>query len=518
MLNRHGSIPDERGTATLRVKHETLAAVDLGSNSFHLQIGRVVEDQIYLFDSLREPVRLGAGLTRDKRLDRPTQARALEALGRFGERLRGFPKGAVRAVGTNTLRVAKNAEQFLAEAEQVLGFPIEVVFGREEARLIYLGVSHALPPCADRRLVVDVGGGSTEFVIGTGFEPELTESLPMGCVSYTLKYFGDGGLDKQRFKKAEVAAANELQRLVKSYRRAGWKEAVASSGTAKTIAAILASQGWADHGITAEGLEQLRAYMIKSGEVGKLRLGGLKEDRAAVLAGGTAILAAVLAQLDIERLEVAEGALRDGVLYDLLGRKRHRDLREATVSYFQRRYHADAAQSERVSTLALKLQADLGAGSEADEQMLRWAAALHEIGISIAHAGYHKHSAYILAQADMPGFSQKEQRRLARVVLAHRGKLGKQELQDMPLHSPDWPLIFALRLATLFCRSRSDVALPGIACRATGIGFQVALPGRWLEEHPLTDAALENDAEEWRVAGFRIDLQRLPEPKLQATG
>jgi exopolyphosphatase/guanosine-5'-triphosphate,3'-diphosphate pyrophosphatase len=500
------------------MKHDTLAAVDLGSNSFHLQIGRVVEDQIYLFDSLREPVRLGAGLTRDKRLDRATQLRALEALRRMGERLRGFPKGAVRAVGTNTLRVAKNAEAFLAEAEAVLGFPIEVVFGREEARLIYLGVVHALPPCGDRRLVVDVGGGSTEFVIGTGLEPELVESISMGCVSYSLKFFPEGRLEKSSFKKAELAAANELQRLVKTYRRAGWTEAVGSSGTARTVAAILAAQAWSEHGITAGGLERLRSHMVKAGELGKLKLGGLRDDRLPVIPGGVAILAAVFSQLGIERMEVSEGALRGGVLYDLLGRTRHHDMREATVGHFQRRYHVDLPQSERVCALAEKIDADLGPAAEADFQMLRWAGALHEIGISIAHAGYHKHSSYILSQADMPGFSQKDQRRLARIVLAHRGKLAKQELQDLPAASAEWSLIMALRLAVLFCRSRGDVALPDIRCRVTDTGFEVALPGAWIEQHPLTEAALESEADEWRAVGLGLEVLRVPDEKLRAAG
>ena len=490
------------------MNHETLAAVDLGSNSFHLQIGRVVEHQIYLFDSLREPVRLGAGLTRDKRLDRATQVRALDALRRFGERLRGFPKAAVRAVGTNALRVAKNAAEFVREAEAVLGFPIEIVFGREEARLIYIGVAHSLPPCPDRRFVVDIGGGSTEFVIGTGLEPELVDSVSMGCVSYTLKFFPDGRLEKSSFKKAELAAANELQRLVVSFRTTGWREAVGSSGTVKTIAAILTAQQWSEHGITAEGLERLRALMIKAGEPGKLKIADLREDRVAVLPGGVAILGAVFSQLGIERMEASEGALRDGVLYDLLGRTLHHDMREATVGHFQRRYHVDLAQSERVRKLAKSIDADLGPSSEADFDLLRWACALHEIGITIAHAGYHKHSAYILSQADMPGFSQRDQQRLARLVLAHRGKLAKLELQALPAASAEWSLIAALRVAVLLCRSRRDVALPEVRCRSTDSGFEVALSEAWLEAHPLTEAALEAESEDWRTVGLDLDVVR----------
>jgi exopolyphosphatase / guanosine-5'-triphosphate,3'-diphosphate pyrophosphatase len=488
------------------VKQDTLAAVDLGSNSFHLQIARVVDDQIYLLDSLRDPLRLGAGLTRDRRIDQATKTRALEVLARFSERLRGFSRSAVRAVGTSALRVAKNADAFLAEAEATLGFPIEVIFGREEARLIYLGVAQSLAPSPERRLVIDIGGGSTEFIIGTGLEPELMESTSMGCVSYSLRFFPDGRLEKSCFKRAELAAANELQSIVDSYRRTGWKHAVASSGTAKSLASILRESGLIEQGISAVALEKLRGQFIKAGETDKLRLPGLREDRIATIPGGLAILSAVLAEFGIEQLEVSEGALRQGVLYDLLGRVRHRDMREATVRQFMRRYQVDSAQVERVARLAQNLYANLDdEPSEADATMLRWASSLHEIGISIAHAGYHKHSAYIVAQADMPGFSQNEQARLSRLVLAHRGKLAK--LKELTGRSADWTLIFSLRLAALFCLGRRDGALPAPGCKATKSGFQVTLPRAWLEEHPLTEAALEQETEQWDSLGIKLEVR-----------
>ncbi|HEY6239340.1 MAG TPA: exopolyphosphatase [Burkholderiales bacterium] len=498
------------------MKQDTLAALDLGSNSFHLQIGRVVDDQVYLLDSLRDPVRLGAGLTRDRRIDQATKSRALEALARFSERLRGFPRSAVRAVGTSALRVAKNAKSFLSEAEATLGFPIEVIFGREEARLIYLGVAHSLAPSPERRLVIDIGGGSTELIIGTGLEPGLMESISMGCVSYTLKFFSDGQLEKSCFKRAELAAANELQHIVDAYRNAGWKQAVASSGTAKSLAAILRESGLCEQGISAEALDKLRAQFIKAGEVDRLKLPGLREDRAAIIPGGLAIMSAVLAEFGIEQMEVSDGALRQGVLYDLLGRVRHRDMREATVRQFTRRYQVDTAQAERVAKLAQDIHASLSdEPSEADTATLRWAASLHEIGISIAHTGYHKHSAYILAQADMPGFSQKEQERLSRLVLAHRGKLTK--LEDLPEHSADWELIFALRLAALFCLSRRDLVLPTPACRSSKSGFQLTLPRTWLEEHPMTEGALENETDEWRTIGVKLEVRSLAKEERAAS-
>jgi exopolyphosphatase/guanosine-5'-triphosphate,3'-diphosphate pyrophosphatase len=497
-------------------RHDTLAAVDLGSNSFHLEIGRVVERQIYPLDAVREVVRLGGGLTADKRIDRATQARALESLAKLAERLRGFPRQAVRAVGTNALRVAKNAPQFLREARQVLGFPIEVISGREEARLIYLGVAHALPVSAQRRLVIDVGGGSSEFIIGTGFEPQLTESLYMGCVSFSLKYFPGGSIDKSSMRAAELAARQELAGIVRAYRAAGWDEAVGSSGTARSIENILRENGYAEEGITRDGLEKLRSLLLKNEKADPDRIAGLRATRAPVLPGGLAILSAAFDELELEAIKVSAAALRHGVLYDLLGRVEHRDMREATVVQFMRRYHVDTAQAERVRNLALTIYDALVPGAEreddADRLMLEWAARLAEIGLSIAHAQYHKHSAYVLSNADMPGFSRMEQARLARIVLAHRGKLRK--MQDAGLDGPDWKLVFALRTASLILRSRSDAKLPFLRVAADPGGFAIDLPQSWLDESPLSAAALEAEADHWKAVGMKLQVSGLSDKKV----
>jgi exopolyphosphatase / guanosine-5'-triphosphate,3'-diphosphate pyrophosphatase len=501
-------------------RHDTLAAVDLGSNSFHLEIGRVVERQIYPLDAVREVVRLGGGLTADKRIDHATQARALESLAKMAERLRGFPRQAVRAVGTNALRVAKNAPQFLREARQVLGFPIEVISGREEARLIYLGVAHAMPAAVgskiERRLVVDVGGGSTEFIVGTGLEPQLTESLYMGCVSYSLKYFPDGKVDKAAMRAAELAARQELAGIVRAYRAAGWDEAVASSGTARSIENILRENGFAEDGLTRAGLEKLRSLLVKSEKADPDRIAGLRPNRAPVLPGGLAILHAAFEELGLESMKVSAAALRHGVLYDLLGRVEHRDMREATVAQFMRRYHVDAAQADRVRQLSVTIYDALTPGSEreddADRLMLEWAARLAEIGLSIAHAQYHKHSAYVLSNADMPGFSRPEQARLARIVLAHRGKLRK--MQDAGLDGTDWKLVFALRTASLILRSRSDAKLPFLRVAADAGGFAIDLPQSWLDESPLSAAALEAEADHWRAVGMKLQVSGLSDRKV----
>jgi exopolyphosphatase/guanosine-5'-triphosphate,3'-diphosphate pyrophosphatase len=494
---------------------DVLAAIDLGSNSFHLQVGRVVDRQIYPLDSLREVVRLGAGLTAEKRIDRATQARALEALARIGERLRGLPRGAVRAVGTNTLRVAKNAPQFLREARAALGFPIEVIAGREEARLIYLGVAHAMPPAAHNRLVVDIGGGSTEFIIGKGLDPLLTESLYMGCVSYSLVYFPEGRIEKSRFKKAELAARQELAGMAGGYRSTGWQEAVGSSGTARALETILRENGFAEEGITLEGLERLKSLLLKHERADPDRIAGLRKDRAAVIPGGLSIMLAAFSELGIERMAVSDGALRHGVLYDLLGRVQHHDMRESTVAQFMRRYHVDTAQAERVRLLALRIFDSITKekeDQEPDRLLLDWAARLAEIGLSVAHAQYHKHSAYILSNADMPGFSRMDQQRLARLVLAHRGKLGK--MHDAGLEDEDWALVFSLRIAALVLRNRTDARFPMLRVAGDESGYALDLPQAWMEENPLAAAALETETGNWKAVGMKFSVNSLSEKKV----
>jgi len=493
--------------------YELIAAVDLGSNSFRLQVGRIVDNQIYPLDSLKESVRLAAGLTLERTLDGASQLRALETLGRFGERLRGFIPGAVRAVATNTLRVAKNAPEFLSQAEAALGFPIEVIAGREEARLIYLGVAHTLANPRTQQLVVDIGGGSTEFIIGRNFAPLQLESLYMGCVSHSLKYFPRGHVAKHALKEAELAARKELQTIVSAYRATGWEEAVGSSGTAKAIADLLELNGLNDDeaaGITLGGIERLKNLLSRAGEVGNLRLAGLRADRVPVLPGGLSIMSAVFKEFGLERMTFSEGALRLGVLYDLLGRHHHDDQREATVGQFMQRYEVDSRQALRVSHTALALQQQLqaagGAEVQIDAQFLQWAGRLHEIGISVAHSSYHKHSAYILANADMPGFSKMDQERLSRIVLAHRGKL--ERIQAMTREPRDWLLIFCIRLAALLHRARDDTPLSTLETAVTERGFRLMVDDAWLAASPLTAAALEEEVRQWTGVNMELRIRR----------
>ncbi len=491
---------------------ELIAAIDLGSNSFRLQVGRIVNDQIYPLDGLKESVRLAAGLGADKLLDEAAQLRGINALRRFNERLSGFSGDSVRAVATNTLRVAKNAPSFLRHAEEALGFPIEVIAGREEARLIYVGVAHSLPDPHKRQLVVDIGGGSTEFIIGKSFEPVLLESLYMGCVSYSLNFFPDGRIDKRSLKEAEMAARRELQAIAHPYREAGWEEAVGSSGSAKALVEILVQNGYSDGGITREGLDRLRTALLRAGSVDKLDLAGLRADRLPVLLGGFSIMSAVFKEFGLEQMVFSEGALRQGVLYDLLGRYHHHDLRDATVEAFVARYGVDRRHAGEVADTALHLLAQLDAEraqpDHPDGRFLRWAAMLHEIGISVAHSSYHKHSAYILGNADMPGFSRMDQGRLARVVLAHRGKLERVAALDPA--SPDWLLIACLRLAVVVHRARDGRGIPPLRVSREGRSFVVVAAQGWLKQLPLTAAALEEEQRQWLSVGRGLAVRSAP--------
>ncbi|AKJ68707.1 exopolyphosphatase [Pandoraea thiooxydans] len=488
-----------------------LAAVDLGSNSFRLIIGRVEEiaagSQIYQVDALREPVRLAAGLNADKYLDNASQKRGLEAIKRFGERLRDFHPDHVRAVATNTLRVAKNASEFLAKAEKALGFPIEVIAGREEARLIYAGASHSVPTCAGQRLVVDIGGGSTEFIIGQDYQPLIMESLYIGCVSHSRQFFPSGNVDEYAMKQAELAARREIQIIAATYRESGWAQAIGSSGTARALAELIEDNNFNDDGVTGlsrVGLERLKRSLIRAENVNRVKLSGLKSDRIPVLPGGLAIMLSVFNEFDIDVMETTDAALRLGVLYDLLGRSHRQDMRAVTVAQFMRRYSVDRAQAERVGRLANTLYLQFPEPDDevrtAQQELLLWAASLHEMGLSISHSAYHKHSAYIGSNADMPGFSRQDQARLAALLLGHVGKLGKLSSQ---FHAPEWRLLFCLRLAVLFCRRRTDTLPTSIEVAELADGFEVSLSKAWIDANPLTDYSLTREAAEWEKIGLR---------------
>lgn len=494
-----------------------IAAVDLGSNSFRLQVARVEGNQVFQLDGLKVPVRLAAGMQADKTLSLEAQDRALTALARFGERLRGFAQEDVRVVGTNTLRVAHDSQSFLAQANAMLGFPIEVISGYEEARLIYLGAAHALPPFDGNRLVVDIGGGSTEFIIGRGLTPLVMESLRLGCVSSTVNFFPNGRCDKKSFREAEIAAAREVETLVETYRETGWSVAVGTSGTAKALAELLHENGLNPGkaaGISRVGLEALKHALVEAGQIEKVRLSGLRPDRIPVLAGGLSIMLAIFETLDLEHMDYADGALRQGVLYDLCGRINHDgDRRSETVKQLQRRHQVSLAQAERVETLAGQLfdqmvaskQGTRPAEVEDDRLFLRWATQLHEIGWSISHTSYHKHGAYILSNADMPGFSRTEQAKLAALILGHRGKLGK--LQGVTDDGRYRRMLLAFRLAVLFNRARANSAVSSeLNLTIDRSDYRLSIPADWLNAHPLTHANLVEECGYWQAIGVKLRL------------
>ncbi len=476
-----------------------LAVVDLGSNSFRLEIGRVEGGQIYQLDTWRETLRFGAGLDDKGRLKRSAMDAALACLARFRERLSGLHPAAVRVVATNTFRVARNAQEFVARAERTLGLPIDVISGHEEGRLTFLGVAHELPRSSESRMVIDIGGGSTEFILGRGFEPERLESLAIGCVGMTQRFFAGGAITGAALDAAETVARAEIEAIAGTFGPGTWREAYGSSGTAVALADILEQNAFSSGGITPTGLARLRRRMLDAGHVSRLKLVALKGERAPVLAGGYAIMAAAVSELSIDRIDPVGGALRLGVLYDLLGRATDEDARMTTVERFVARYGIDRAQALRVGAYAVALfRRAVGAPDPSLAKLVEWAGLLHEVGMSISHAGFHKHGAYILQNADMPGFSAGEQRRLALLVFGCRGGLAKIEnaIGETEIRAA----VLALRLSVLVHHARAAVALPRTRLEVTR-GIRFGISRRWLAAHPLTDYLLAKERAQWAALG-----------------
>jgi exopolyphosphatase/guanosine-5'-triphosphate,3'-diphosphate pyrophosphatase len=489
---------------------DVLAAVDLGSNSFHMVVARYTHGQLVILDRLREMVRLGAGLEGDGRLNKEVASRAIACLERFGQRLRDMRPDSVRVVGTNALRRARRKESFVERAREALGHPIEIVSGIEEARLIYSGVAHTSPAGPGRRLVCDIGGGSTEIIIGEGLQPLEMESLQMGCVRISEEFFADGRLSPKRMHRARVAARQAIEPYQAAFRRRGWDEAVGSSGTVRAIVDSIRELDPASQDIGVDGLDRVIHELAEIEHIRDLKLVALTDDRKLSFAGGVAILTEVFEQLGIESMKVADGAMREGLLYDLLGRYTDEDARERTVRSMQERYHVDAAQAERVeATVANFLEQVEQTWQLADpaiELVLRWAARLHEIGLDVAHSGYHRHGAYLLAHADMAGFPHEEQKLLAIMVGSHRRKPAIEEAGEL---MPPWDkrapaMTLLLRLAVLLNRGRSSVALPDIRLSVRTDSLEIRFPFGWLDDHPLTVADLQAEIENLKAVGFRL--------------
>jgi exopolyphosphatase / guanosine-5'-triphosphate,3'-diphosphate pyrophosphatase len=504
--------PENRATprSAPRPVPDVFAAVDLGSNSFHMVVARYSHGQLVIIDRLREMVRLAAGVAENGRIDKDVAARALACLQRFGQRLHDMHADSVRVVGTNALRLAHKKQAFLERAREALGHPIEIIAGMEEARLIYSGVAHSMPSEPGKRLVVDIGGGSTELIIGEALNPLELESLQMGCVSWSERFFRDGKISAKRFERARLAARLELQPVQAEFRELGWDNCAGSSGTVRAIGEVIRALDPAALVINPAGIARAIEYCVDAGHARELTLEPITEDRRPVFPGGLAILAEIFSVLDIQEMRIAEGAMREGLLYDMLGRYKREDARERTVRAMQQRYHVDIAQAERVEATARNFLEQTREAWKLEEPFahlaLKWTARLHEIGLDVSHSGYHRHGAYLLENADMPGFPREEQRLLARVVGAHRRKLMLEGVEELV---PPWDrsavyLIVLLRLAVLLHRGRSSTALPPLELSATARSLEMRFPAGWLRDRPLTSADLQQEVDYLRMSGFRL--------------
>ncbi len=492
---------------------DTLAAIDLGSNSFHMIIARITDGQLQVVDKLREMVQLADGLDENNRLSRESQERALACLARFGQRLRDIPPSQVRIVGTNTLRKARNSAPFLKKAEEVLWHSIDIVSGIEEARLIYLGVAHTSANLDGKRMVIDIGGGSTELITGEQFNTLNLESLFMGCVSMTRRFFDDGRIDEKRLRKAELATRVEVEPVEQRYRELGWDHVIGASGSIKAIRDVVVREGWTAEGITLDAMRRLRDTLQDMGNRDKLaERWNLEPARARVFVGGFVVLHGVCEALGIEQMQVSDGALREGAIYDLLGRIRHEDVRDRAILALGNRAGLDTTHAERVVVTALALLDQVRqAWKLEDEQqshLLEWAARMHEIGLALAHNQYHKHGGYIVQYSDLAGFSRNEQQFMATLVRGHRRKFPQAAFKALPkpVAKTARRLCVLLRLAVLFHRSRSPQPLPKLELVIEDKKkLKLHLPLGWLDDHPLTRADLAEEAQFLAAAGFTLD-------------
>lgn len=491
----------------------SVAAIDLGSNSFHMIICSLQDGKLQIVDRLKEMVRLAAGMDEQKNLDAATQQKALACLERFGQRIRNFPAHSVSIVGTNTLRSARNAEQFIAKAEQALGHQIHIISGIEEARLIYQGVAHSLASNANNRFVMDIGGGSTEYIIGRHNIAHTKESLGMGCVTVSQQFFKKGEISKKAFKKACLYAGQHLEPFQDKFHSREWDEAIGASGSLKAINQVLQSMGWSNNGITLDGIEQLVGQLLKLSHVDQIDFAGLSIERRPVFMGAVAIVYATFKTLHIKQMTVSDGALREGLVYELLDRIYDHDIRSQTSALMAERYRCDRKHSEQIKTtihsLLQQLEQHPAVQEEASRQFLDWAADLHEIGLEIAHSQYHKHSAYIIENGDLAGFSKQDQLVLSRLVRNHRKKINLSHFADLAApwnrHAPTLMVIF--RLACLLHRNR-HTTLPDFGIKIDHHDIALCFPDHWLKQAPLTEADLAQEIEYLKDSGFTMSINR----------
>ncbi len=496
-------------------KPQEFAAIDLGSNSFHMVIARVVDGAMQVLGRLKQRVHLADGLDAQNRLSDEAMERGLSCLALFAERLQGFSAANVTIVGTHTLRIATNAEAFLQRAAEVIPYPIEVISGNEEARLIFMGVEHTQPE-KGRKLVIDIGGGSTELVIGEDFEPQLVESRRMGCVSFANLYFPKGEISPENFRRARLSAAQKLETMAWQYRLHGWQYALGASGSIKAACEVLLAMGEKEKLITPETLEMLVTEVLKHKSFNALSLPGLSEERKAVFVPGLAILCGVFDALAIRELRLSDGALREGVLYEMEGRFRHQDIRSRTAQSLANHYAIDSDQARRVleTTEQLYLQWMDQNPKQANPQLsalLKWAALLHEVGLTINHSGMQRHSAYILQNSNMPGFNQDQQMLLATLVRYHRKAVKQDEMPRFTLFKKKQflPMVFLLRLGTLLNNQRQATTKPDSLKLTTDDGnWTLKFPNGYLSQNTLVQLDLEREQAYWNdVTGWKLTLE-----------
>ncbi|MDH5326261.1 MAG: exopolyphosphatase [Gammaproteobacteria bacterium] len=488
------------------------AAIDLGSNSFHMIVARYQDGQLHIVDRLREMVRLSAGMDDSRNITVEAQQRALNCLSKFGQRIKDLNQDSVRIVGTNTLRSARNAKDFIAQAEQVLGTSIDIISGMEEARLIYLGVAHNTGENEKQRLVIDIGGGSTELIIGKGAEAITMESLYMGCVSFTQRFFQNGLINTEAQKHAKIAARVELIPIMNKYRQMGWDVAIGTSGTVRAVHSVAMAEGWVKEGITQQALKKIQQHLLQAGHSDNIKLKGLSDERKPVFAGGVAVLCGIFQALELKKIQVSDGALREGLLHHMVG-SQHEDVRMQSINHLARRFLVDPAQAERVQETALvclhQLSPAWNLPYAANKNWLRWAAQLHELGLGVAHSHYHKHGAYIVENADVAGFTQQEQGLLALLVRCHRRKINHPDFKTLP---KNWAgrlqkLAIILRLSVLLHRSRSEEPLPLFEITADESRLQLKFPAGWLKQHQLTKADLGQEAQYLRTVNIALSVK-----------
>ena len=493
---------------------ELFAAIDLGSNSFHMVMSRYECEQFFVVDRHKVTIRLAAGLDSEGYLNSEAQQRALATLEEFSQLLRDVPANNIRAVGTNAMRRMKNSKAFLDLAEKQLKTSIEIIAGREEARLIYLGVVKGAEFSNKKednisRLVIDIGGGSTEIIVGED-KPRHRESLEVGCVVLSQFFFNDGGLRQAQFDKAILEAKLAVQPIAKLFKTRGWQHAIGCSGTIKALSKMLDDMGWAQGDITKPALDKLLTTAVAAGSVDELDMPGLNDDRKPVFGGGLSVLIAVFEVLGIDRLMVSDQALRDGVLYDLIGRSSENDIRDVSISAMLDRFSVDIKHAQYVSSTARFIYDEIASSWDIDSldlvKMLNWASLLHEIGMLISHDGYQKHGAYLLKNADMVGFARQDQALLACLIKGHRGKFPLNDFESLnaSMVTPAKRLVAILRLAVLLHRTRSIVIPPDLLVSVKGVTLSLQFPSGWLDDHPLTLGDLQKEKK--RLVYIGIDL------------